>query len=59
MAFVFLSVLCFQNCKKKPLEGSLAPGIDQLNSINSWQGVNKVHTVVQLVWVVGLCVNKY
>ena len=27
-------------------EASLAPGIDQLYSTNSWQGVNKVHKVV-------------
>ena len=29
-------------------EASLAPGIDQLYSKNSWQGVHKVHKVVQL-----------
>ena len=29
-------------------EASLAPGSDQLYSINSWQGVHKVHKVVQL-----------
>ena len=29
-------------------EASLAPGIDQLYSTNSWQGVHKVHNVVQL-----------
>ena len=29
-------------------DGSLAPGINQLNSTNSWQGVHKVHKVVQL-----------
>jgi nicotinamide riboside transporter PnuC len=38
----------FRIVNETSTEASLVPGIDQLCSTNSWQGVHKVHTVVQL-----------
>ena len=50
---VYLSVICvfsvFRIVNETSTEASLAPGIDQLYSTNSWQGVHKVHKFVQLV----------
>ena len=48
---VYLSMcvfFVFRIVNETSTEASLAPGIDQLYSTNSWQGVHKVHKVVQL-----------
>jgi hypothetical protein len=48
---VYLSVCVssvFRIVNETSTEARLAPGIAQLYSTNSWQGVHKVHNVVQL-----------